>query len=125
MTGELSQFLGRQQLAAMGVQGLQQRGSEASGGTETCPGRNVGQGRNLNLRRPQFLQRERLAEDRMPHVLHARNALERRILEVNAWRERSRYRDVDVFIDRSGDQETFIATIVRRQVGASSSKGDP
>jgi hypothetical protein len=71
------------------------------------------------------LQGERLTQYRMPYVIHTRNALERGILEVNARCERSRYRDVDVFVDRGSDQKTFVATVVRGQIGAAASKGDP
>ncbi len=124
MTGEFRQLLRMYQFSPVGVHGLQQRRGEASGGSEAGPGRNVGEGRDLDLRRPELLPQQRLTNDRMADLIHLFNVLERRIFEVDALGERPVYRDVHVLVDRGGEQEAIMAAVVRRQIGAAASKGD-
>ena len=61
----------------------------------------------------------------MLHVVHFNDALELRILQENAGREGARDRDVDVLVDGSGEKVATVIAVVRRQVCAASTKGDP
>ncbi len=65
------------------MQGLQQRGGEAAGGSEPGPGRNVGQRRDLDLGRLELLHAQCLANDRMLDLVDRLDVLERGIFEID------------------------------------------
>ena len=67
--GELARM---QQPAPVRVERLEQRRREAARRAEAGAGRDVGQRRDLELRRPEAEQLDRLADDRMLHVVDAR-----------------------------------------------------
>ena len=46
------------------------------------------------------------------------------IFEVDAWRERFDDGDVDIFVDRRGDQKALVLAVIGRQIGAAAAKGD-
>ena len=52
------------------------------------------------------------------------DVLELRVLQEDARRERPHHRDVDVLVDRRGDEEPAVLPVVGRQVGAAAAERD-
>jgi hypothetical protein len=67
---------------------------------------------------------QRFTDDWVFDVLDGLNALEFRILDDDVPLKRPVLRDVDVFVDRRGDEEAAVFTIIGRQVGATAAEGN-
>src|SRR2546423_15197403 len=55
-------------------------------------------------------------------LLDRLNALELRVLDDDLLLKRAVLRDVDVLVDRRGDEKTAVFAIVRRQIGATAAE---
>jgi glucose/arabinose dehydrogenase len=89
-----------QHVAPVHVERLEQRGSEAAGRSKTGPGGNVGQRRDLDLRRIEVEEPQRLADDGMVHVIDAIDLFELGVLEVDPFLEGTRDGHEHVLVDR-------------------------
>ena len=70
-----------QQAPPVRVERLQQRRGEAAGRAEPGAGRDVGQRGDLDLRRPEPEHPDRLADDRVLHLVDRVDVLELRVLQ--------------------------------------------
>src|SRR3989442_1064970 len=61
----------------------------------------------------------------MVDFFHAVHVFQLRILEEDALDERPHDRDVDVIVDRGGNQEAAVMPVVRGQVGPAAAERDP
>ena len=113
-----------QQPPAMRIERLQERRGKAAGRAEARAGRNVRERRDFELRRPEVEQLDRFANDRMLHVGRRLDVLELRVLQVDAFGERTHHRHVDVLVDRRRDEESTVLAVVGRQVRATATERD-
>ena len=75
-------------------------------------------------RSSQLDQLQRLADQRVLDVLDPLDLLHLRILEEDPRHEPVMQQDVDVLVDRRGDEEAAVLLVVRRQVGPAAAEGD-
>ena len=70
-------------------------------------------------------QPHRLADDRVLHLVDASTCSSFEYLRIMPGVHGRCDRDVDVLVDRRGDQEAAVLAVVRRQVGAAAAERDP
>ena len=68
---------------------------------------------------------ERFADDRMLDLIHRVDALEAGVFDDDLSFECPVLCDVDVFIDRGGDEKSSVFRLVGRQVRAAATERDP
>ncbi len=124
VAGLLRQFLGMNEVAVVGMQGFQQRCREAARGAKARAGRDVGHGGQLEPLAVHLHVGHGLADDGVGQLGRIGHALELRIFDDEVFDEGLVQRDVDVAVDRSGDQEAAELAVIGRQVGAAASQGD-
>src|SRR3984893_5180256 len=110
---QLRQLLCVSDFALVGIESFQQGGGKAAGGPETGSRRNIRKRRNFYLRRLEMLQCQRFANDGMLDIRDPIHMFQCGIFQIDARAERSRDRDVDILVDRSCDQESFMVAVVR------------
>ena len=123
VAGLLGQLARVNQRAAVGVERAQERSGEAARGTEASAGGDVGKGGDLDLRLAEIELAQRLADDAMANRVDGLDVLDLGVLQVDAGGERLDDGDVDVFVDRRGDEEPLVLAIVRGEVGAAAAEG--
>ncbi len=106
LAGELRQLARMQKAAPVRVERFQQRGSKASRRAKSGTGRDISQRGDLDLRRPEPEQLDRLTDDGMVHLVGSFDVLQLRVLEIDSGRERPHDRHVDVFVDRRRRSES-------------------
>ena len=74
---------------------------------------------------PIGMQLERRPDDRMLDLVDLLDALERGVLEEVVVGERPVDRDIDVPVDRGGDDEAAVPRVVRGEVGSAAADRDP
>jgi len=105
------------------VHGAQQTDSEGSRGTEAGAGGDVGHADDFD-RRGHFVQAQRFADERVPDFVDADGVLKGGIFQQVSAAEGFVDADVDVLVDRRGDDESAETAVIRRQIGTSASDRD-
>ena len=100
----------------MRIERFEQGGRETAGGTEAGTRWNVRKRRDLDLRRLEIERCQRFTDNRMLNLFYPLDMFDARILQVDALRKRPDRRDIDIAIDRAGDQKAFVLVIVRREI---------
>ncbi|HWS70010.1 MAG TPA: hypothetical protein VN325_45185, partial [Steroidobacteraceae bacterium] len=98
--------------AVVRMKSLQKGGGKASGGPEAGSRRNIRKGRDFNLRRLKMLQCQRFANDGMFDIRDPVHVFQRGIFQIDARAEGPHDRDVDILVDRGGNQESLMFTVV-------------
>ena len=124
-TRQCGEFAWMQQAAAVRVERTEECGRKTARRPKARPRGDIRERRDLNLRRPESDQPHGFADDRVLHLVDAVHVFELRVLQVDAGRERPHDGDVDVLVDRRGDEEAGVIAIVRGQVGTAAAKRDP
>ena len=125
LAGRAREVVRQDRAAAMRVERLHERGRETAGRAEAGAGGDVGERGDLDLRRAEVEHPDGLADDRMLDVVGTLDVFELRVLEEDAADERPHHGDVDVLVDRRGDEEAAVLAVVRAEVGAAAAERDP
>ena len=124
VAGLLGQDLARDEILVERVQRAQQRHRETAGRAQARTRRNIGHADDLQVRRRHRHHSQGFANDRVLDLVHGLHHLDRRILDEVFGLEGLVQRDVDVLIDRGGNDEAAVFAVVGRQVGAAAAQGD-
>ena len=125
VAGLLGQLARVDQVLLVGVERLQQRGREAAGRAEAGAGRDVGHAGDLQRAAVDLHQAHRLADDRVLELVGRWHPLQAGVLDDQVVDERVVDRDVDILVDRAGDQEAAELLVVGGEVGAAAPQRDP
>ena len=107
------------------VQRFQQRRGETAGRTESAAGGDVGHRGDLQ-RAPVHLQkRARFTHDRMLQPARVLHTLKPRVFHDEVVHEGFVERDIDILVDRRGDEEPAMLLVVGREIRAAAAERDP
>ena len=106
------------------VQGFEQRGGETAGRTQARAGRNIGHGGQFKPVAIHAQQGKRFTEDRVLQLRRVRHPLQFGIFDDEVGHERFMHRDVNIFVNRRGDEEAAEFFVIRRQIRPAAAEGD-
>ena len=124
IAGLFGELGGRNERALRGVEGFEEGGGKAAARAEARAAGDVGHRGELKMRIADAGELEGLADDGMFDLIDGGDALEFRILDNDLGLKRAVLRDVNVFVDRRGDEEAAVFAVVRRKVGAAAAEGN-
>ena len=124
IAGLFGEFGRGNQGALRSVEGFEERGGKAAAGAEARAAGDVGHRGELEVRIGDTGELEGFTDDGMFDLIDGGDALEFRILDNDLRLKRAVLRDVNVFVDRRGDEEAPVFAVVRRKVGAAAAEGN-
>src|SRR6476660_6506411 len=104
------------------MQGLQQGRSETAGGSQTCSGRNVCHACDLQIALMNPCQLQRFSDNRMFDLSYCRRFLEMRILQEKTLHETAMNIDINVLVNRGGNDETPVLPVVFMLISAATTE---
>ena len=106
------QLIGMHQVFAQSMQSLEQRRGKASRGSQARAGRNVRHAGDFEVKLFDSHQLQGFAEDGMLDLVDFFDVLELGILDDQLSREGLVNCDVDLFVERGGDQKAFVLKVI-------------
>ncbi len=114
--------MGRNRVAVIGVQRLEQRRREAPRRAEARPGGNVGHAGDLKVGFPDIEHFQGFTNNRMLNFIDGGHSLHFGVLDDQFLLERLVDRDVHVAVNGSGDQHAAVFAVIGRQIGAAAAE---
>ena len=124
IAGLFGELGGRNERALRSVEGFEEGGGKAAARAKAGAAGDVGHRGELKVRIADAGELEGFADDGMFDLVDGGDALEFRVLDNDLGLKRAVLRDVNVFVDRRGDEEAPVFAVVRRKVGAAAAEGN-
>ncbi len=116
---------GRHKVPFQRMQCAQQSRSETAGGTHAGAGWDIGKAHDLKVRSGYPSQLQSLANDGMLDFINALDIFEFGVLDDDAGTKRFIDGDVDVAVNRRGEDKASMLPVVGREVGATAAETNP
>src|SRR5665213_498174 len=124
LAGLLGKALWMNDVFAIGVQRLEQGGREAAGRSQPGARGDVGHAGDFQVRLLDPHHPQRLAHDRVLHVVHARGLLQPGVFDYQPRLKSLVKRDIHILVDGGGDEESAMLAVIRWQVGPAAAERD-